>query len=152
MKPLWIRPFTILSANYNRTNYSLDLSSEPSLNLIYNTFHISKVESYMNHNSTLFPHRQLEKPGPVSRYRHEVERVIEYRKAPRTGVPQYKVRWLGYSLRDDQWINAKDIATGNLQDFWTKGSLENTFKRRRTNNGQPGKYQRDITLAMIQNE
>ena len=45
MEPLWIGPFTILSANYNRNNYSLDLSSDLSLNLIYHTFHISNVKA-----------------------------------------------------------------------------------------------------------
>jgi hypothetical protein len=152
MKPLWIGPFTILSANYNRNNYSLDLSTDPSLNLIYNTFHVSKLKAYVNNDSTLFPQRQLEKPGPVTENRYEVEKVLEYRRAPRTGVPQYKVRWLGYSVKDDQWVDAKHVSTGILQDFWTKGSLENTFKRRRTSHGRPGRYQRDETLAMIQNE
>ena len=88
MKPLWIGLFTILSANYNRNNCSLDLSSDPCLNLIYNTFHISKIKPYVNNNSTLVAQCQLEKPGPVSQDRYEVEKVIEYRKAPRTGVLQ----------------------------------------------------------------
>ena len=92
----------MLSANYNRNNYSLDILSGPNLNLIYNTFYISNVKPYVNNNSTLFLQRQLEKPGPVSQYRYEVKKVIEYRKAPRTCVPQYKFRWLGYSLEDDQ--------------------------------------------------
>ena len=152
MKPLWIRPFTFLSVNYNRNNYSLDLSSDQSLNLIYNTFHISKVKPCVNNNSNLFPQGELEQPGPVSQDWCEVENVIQYHKAPRTGVPSYKVRWFGYSLKDDQWIDAKDILFGILQDFWMQGSLENTFKRRCTNNGRPGKYQRDEKLAMIQNE
>ena len=152
MQPLWIGPFTMLSANYNCNNYSLDLSSDPSLNLIYNTFHISKIKTCVNNNSTLFPQRQLEKPGPVSQDRYEVEKVIEYRKAPRTGVLQYKVRWLGYSLEDDLCINTTDISTGILQDFWTKGRLENTFKRHTTNNRRPVRYHTDVTRAMIQNE
>ena len=92
MKPLWIGPFTILSANYNYNNYSLDLSSDSSLNLIYNTFHISKVKPYINNNSTLFLQHQLEQPEPVSQDRYEVEKVIEYCKAPQTSIPQYKVR------------------------------------------------------------
>ena len=66
MKPLWIGPFAILSANYNRNNYSLDLSSEPRPKLIYNTFHISQIKPYLNNNSIVFPQRQLKKPGPVS--------------------------------------------------------------------------------------
>ena len=152
MKPLWIGAFTMLSANYKRNNNSLDLSSDPSLNLILNTFHVSKVKPYINNNYTVLPQPQLEKPGPVSQVRYKVESVLEYRKAPRTGVPQYKVCWLRYSLEDDQSIDAKDISTRILQDFRAKGRLENTFKRRCTNNGQPGRYQRDETLAMIQNE
>ena len=53
MKCLCMEPFPILWANYNYNNYSLDLSSNPSLNHIYNTFHLSKVKPYMNNNSTL---------------------------------------------------------------------------------------------------
>ena len=66
MKPLGIGTFTILSANYESNTYSLDLSSDPSLNIICNTFHISQVKPYANNNSHLFPERQLAKPGPVS--------------------------------------------------------------------------------------
>ena len=89
MKPLCIGPITILSANYNCNNYSLYLLSDPSLYLIYITFHVSKVKAYVNNNSTMFPQCQLEKPGPVSQDIYEVEKVIEYRKAPQTAVPQY---------------------------------------------------------------
>ena len=111
MKPLWIGPLTILSANYNCNNDSLDLSSDPSLKLIYNTFHISKVNPFVNNNYTLFLPRQLDKPGPVSQDIYKVDKVIEYRKALRTGVLQYKVCCSEYSLEDDQWLDAKDIST-----------------------------------------
>ena len=102
MKPLWIGPFTLLSANYNCNNYSLDPSSNPSLNLMYNTFQVSKVKPYMINNYILFPQRQLEKPVPVSQDRCKVEKVTEYRKETKTGVQQYNVPWLGYSLVEDQ--------------------------------------------------
>ena len=102
MKNLWIGPFTILSANYKHNNYSLELSADPSLNLIYKTFHVSKVKPCVNNNSNVFPQLRLEKPEPVTQDRYEVEKVIEYCKAPRTLVPQCKVLWLGYSLEDDQ--------------------------------------------------
>ena len=91
IKLVWIGPLTILSATDNRNNYSLDLSSDPSLNLTYNTFHISKVKPCVNNNSILFLQRQIKKQWPVSQDRYEVEKVIEYYKAPRTGVQQYKV-------------------------------------------------------------
>ena len=111
MKPLWIGPFTILSENYNRNNYSLDLSSDPSLNLIYNTFHVGKINPYMNDKSILFTECQLEKSGPILQDRCEVEKVIANRKTPRPDIPQYKVPWLEYSLKDDQCSNPKDISS-----------------------------------------
>ena len=73
MKPLWIRPFTIQSANYNGNNYSLDLYTDPSLNLTYNTLYISKIKAYVNDNYTLFPQCELAKPAPVSKDRYEFE-------------------------------------------------------------------------------
>ena len=78
IKPLWIGPFTILLPNYNCHNYSLDLSTDLSLNLIYNTFHISKIKPYVNNIYILFPQRQQEKPGPVSQDSYEVDKAIEY--------------------------------------------------------------------------
>ena len=102
MKPLWIGLLTILSANYNCNNNSLDLSSDPSMNVIYNTFHVRKVKPYVHDNYTIFPQCDLEKLGPVSQDRYEVKKIIEYRTAPQTGIPQYKLHWLGYSLEDDQ--------------------------------------------------
>ena len=101
MKPLWIRPFTILSANNNRNNYSLYLSTDPSLNLIYKNFQISKVKPYIKNNDILFPQYQLVKPRDIFQDRYEVKKVMEYCKAPRTGIPQYKVHWSGYSLAND---------------------------------------------------
>ena len=59
-------PITILLANYKCNNYSLYLSRDPSLNVTYNNFHISKVNSFAYNNSTLFPQLEVEKPGPVS--------------------------------------------------------------------------------------
>ena len=128
MKSLWIGPFTILSANYNRNNYSLDLSSDLSPNLTYNVFHVSKIKAYTNNNSIIFPEFQLEKPGAVTQERYEVKRVIEYRKAPTTEIPQCNVRWFGYLVEDDQWTNAKDITVRILQDLCTKGSWKTLSK------------------------
>ena len=96
MNPPCIGPFTYLSANYNPNNYGLNLSMDPSANLIYNNFHISKCKPYMNNNSTLFPQYKLAKPGPLSQARYEVKKVIAYCKSLRTRLEQYKVRCFGY--------------------------------------------------------
>ena len=89
MKPLWIGLFTIPSANYNYNNYSLDLSTNLSVNLTCHNFHSSKIKSYINHNPTLFRQQQLVKPGRIAQGRYEVEKVIAYYKAPRTSTSQY---------------------------------------------------------------
>jgi len=48
--------------------------------------------------------------------------------ASKTEQQYHKVRWLGYSHNDDQWINAEYITIEILQGFWTKRSLADTFK------------------------
>ena len=94
----------------------------------------------MNYVCTMFLQHQLMKLGPVMQDTYKFEKVIEYHEASSTSVPEYKAHWLRYSLDDDQGMDAKDISIQILQDFWTKGNLENTFKRCRTNNGQLGIY------------
>ena len=147
-----IEPFPIPLANYNCNNYSLDHYTHLSLNLIYNICLITKVKPDVTYNSILFPLHQLARSGPVTQVRYEVEKVIEYCKIPRTGVPQCKLLWSGYSLVDDQGIYVKEIPTGILQECRTKGSLESTVKRGRTNNKRPGRYLQDQGLAIIQHK
>ena len=117
MKPIWIGLLTITTANYINNHYSLNLSTDPSQNVICNGFHICIIKAYMNNNSTLFPQCELAKTGPVTQDRYEVQKVLEYRKTLRTSIPQYKIYWFGYALADEPWINAADICTIILQDF-----------------------------------
>jgi len=44
LKHRWVRPFRIQHVNKKRNNYTLDLSMDIPLSLIYNTFHISKIK------------------------------------------------------------------------------------------------------------
>jgi hypothetical protein len=150
VKPRWIGPFPVIRADYQRNNYQLNLSSQQDLSLIHNIFHISKLKPYVKNNDSQFPQRELIKPGPVEEDRYEIEKVLEFRTAPRTGKPQYKVRWLGYGITDDQWIDAQHITTEILQDFWTKGSLADTFKLRRSNRKGPRNH--DDTKEIMQQE
>ena len=101
IKPVWIGLFTILSANYYPNNYSLDLSIDPGMSFVLNAFHVSKVKPYINNNATIFTQLQLGKQAPSSQDSYKIEKVIEYQKAPRTGIPPYKVQWLRYSFVDD---------------------------------------------------
>jgi len=92
LKPRWVGPFRIQHVNKKRNNYTLDLSTDSRLSLIHNTFHISKIKPYVENDSTNFPGRHDEQPGEVTEGRWEVERVLEFRTAPRTGKSQYLVR------------------------------------------------------------
>ena len=89
MKSPWIGLFTILSANYRRNNYRLNLHSDPCLILIYYTFYIGNIKPHVNTNYTVFPEQQLAKPEPVSEERYELEKIIEYYKEPKSSIPQY---------------------------------------------------------------
>jgi len=46
---------------------------------------MSKLKPYLKNNDNKFPLRGLSKPGPVEDDRYEVEKVLEYLTAPRTG-------------------------------------------------------------------
>jgi len=61
------------------------------LSLIHNTFHISKIKPHVENYSTNFPGRHKEQHGEVTEGRWEVEQVLEFRTAPRTGKSQYLV-------------------------------------------------------------
>jgi len=150
LKPRCLGSFPVSSTDYQCKNCGLDLTSKPELSLIYNTFHISNLKPDLQNNDNKFPLSGLSKPRPVEDDRYEVEKVLEYCTAPGTGQPQYKVRWLGYSYNDDQWINADHVNTEILQDFWTKGSPADTFKQRRK--GHKGFKTRHETRALMQNE
>ena len=65
-KLLWIELFTILFANYKSNNNSLYLSINWSLNLIYYTFEMSKIKSYINNDCTVLEQYQLGKPALVT--------------------------------------------------------------------------------------
>jgi len=88
LKLRWVGPFCIQHVNRKRNNYTLDLSPDSRLSLIYNTFHISKIKPLVEIDSTKFPGRHEEQPGEVTGSRWEVERVLEFRTAPRTSKSQ----------------------------------------------------------------
>ena len=117
MIPLWIALFTILSVKYNSNTYRLDFATDLSLNLIYHTFHLSKIKSYVKNNYILFVPDHLAKPKPVSQDSQEVEKVKEYCWAARSKVSQCKVCWLVHSLEHNQWIKVKEISNGILQEL-----------------------------------
>jgi len=151
-KPRWVGPFRIQHVNRKRNNYTVDLSTDSRLSFIHNTFHISKIKPYVENDSTNFPGRHGEQPGEVTEGRWEVERVLEFRTAPRTGKSQYLVRWKGYGSDDDEWINFEDISLEIVQDFWTSGNYSNTFKQRRSSKKNKKSHTRETPKSIVQTE
>jgi len=82
----------------------------------------------------------------------EVARVLEFRKAPRTGKSQYLVSWTGYGSDDDEWINFEDISLEIVQDFWTSGNYSNTFKQRRSSKENKKRHTRETPKSIVQTE
>ena len=148
MKPLCIEYFTILSAHYNYNNYSLDLSTAPTLNVIYNTFYTTKIKPNVNNNSILFWQHHVAKPGPAMPDKCKIKKVIAYCVAPKTKVLQCKVHWLAHSPEDHQSINAKCISSRILRNFGRQGSVENRSKICILNNSWLNRRRRDKMLLV----
>jgi len=149
LKPRWVGPFHIQYGNKKRNNYTLDLSTDSRLSLIHNSFHISNIKPYVEIDATNFPVRHEEQLGEVSEGIWEVERVLEFPTAPRTGKSQYLVCGKAYSSDDDDWINFQDISLKILQDFWTRGNYSNTFKQRRSLKKNKKRHTRETQKSLV---
>jgi len=156
LSPKWIGPFKVTKELTFTQNVELDLSENPDLSNISTVFHTSLIKPYFT-NPIKFTGREKTKLGPVDEKenRYEVERVMEYRSQPGTGLPQYKVRWKGYDYHQDEWVNDKDIDHSLKKDFWLNGNKGTTYSKRPVNKKmwQNGKGKsREETLKMIATE
>ena len=55
-------PYTILAKHAECSTYTLDLPNQPE---IFNVFHSSQLEPYVENDLELFPSRTLAEPAPV---------------------------------------------------------------------------------------
>jgi len=156
LSPKWIGPFKVTKELTFTQNVKLDLSENPDLSNISPVFHTSFIKPYFP-NPIKFTGREKTKLGPVDEKenRYEVERVMEYKSQPGTGLPQYKVRWKGYDYHQDEWVNDKDIDHLLKKKFWLNVNKGTTYSKRRVNKKmwQNGKGKsREETLRMIATE
>jgi len=135
----WIGPVKILQANNQRQTYTLDLSDYSELSRIIPVFHTSLLKLYLPNNDNKFPSRKLDLPGPVSKGRWEVEKVVEFRTQLKTGKRQYKVRWKGYDESKDQWVYVEDIDKSLVERYWKEEDQLATFRRRDRKRDRTGK-------------
>ena len=81
-----------------------------------------------------------------------MENVLEFRRQPKTGKPQYKVQWKGWPTKSNQWCFPADIDEDLSQQSWLHGSKTAHYNRRNTN--ESPHYSKSIqeTLDMINKE
>ena len=111
--PRWDGPYTITKSHPESSSYTLD-NNNPY------PYYASELKPYHENDATLFPNRELPKPGPVltpeGNKEHIIERILDTRKRGR-GY-QYLVRWIGFGHEDDEWIPRKDLEDCEALDRW----------------------------------
>ena len=99
-KPRWLCLFPIKQVNYQRSNYTLDVSSNFDLRYMHNTFHIGLLKPYRENNQQVFTEHYYAEPGPVKDGRYEVEKAVTFRFSHPARDPFYQIRWKGYLTSD----------------------------------------------------
>ena len=92
---------------------------------IYNVFHVSLLEPYRRR-----PSEELKEIAPKivnSEEQQEVEKILAYKTIQRGGITRYKylVRWLGFTLADDQQVAEEDFGDPNfLEEYYQEHPRE----------------------------
>ena len=133
LSPKCTGPFKVLKYNPPNQNVTLDFSDFPDLSNITNKFHTSLLKHYIPNDDIYFSERKLNRPGPVTEDRQEVQKVLEFRRQRKTGKPQYKVQCKGWPTEYNQWLFTADIDENLIEQFWLHGSKTATHKRRMYN-------------------
>jgi hypothetical protein len=117
--PRFDGPFEVIKAFPDSSTYMLRL---PEHTKIHRTFHASLLHSFVNNDTSLFPSRALEKPGPVVTVDGEIEYFIEkiLDECTRGRGKQFLVRWLGYSTDADLWLPRRELADTEAYTDWIK--------------------------------
>ena len=152
LSPKCTGPFKVLKYNPQNQNVTLDFSEFADLSNISNKFHTSLLKPFTPNDNIHFTERKLNTPGPVEEDRWEVEKVLEFRRQPKTDKQQYKVQWKGWTTRYNQWLFTADIDEDLIQQFWIHGSMAATYKRRKTKKSSHHRKSRQQTLNMINKE
>lgn len=107
----------VLAAYPESSIYTIDMPNAP---LTYTTFHASELRPYFENDSSLFPSRELARPGPVVTADGEeewlVEAIIDERVRGRG--KQYLVQFAGYGPDHNRWLPRRDLLENEALDKW----------------------------------
>ena len=138
--------------NYQRNNYTLNLSSNPDLHYMHKTFDIGLLNPYRENPCCTFPQHDYRVPGPVKYNRLHLEEAINFRFSHAAREPLYQIRWKGYLRSQDQRIHSDEIDADVKFRISQEADLKPTFQRRRCHRGRPGPSKSSETNSVIQAE
>ncbi len=95
-------PYIVIHANPSLSSYTIEMPNSPN---IFPTFHASELKHFFDNDSSLFPLREHQAPGPVVTNNgikeFHIDKIIDQWRRGRCF--QYLVHWTGYRLKHDRW-------------------------------------------------
>lgn len=115
--PCFDGKYLVLAAYPESSIYMIDMPNAP---LTYTTFHTSELRPYFKNDSSLFPSRELARPGPVVTADGEEEWLVEaiIDEHVRGWGKQYLVQFAGYSPDHNRWLLRRDLLENEALDKW----------------------------------
>jgi hypothetical protein len=122
MRNSWTGPFRIIKKTSEVNRVIEHVNRKDGSKTI--TVHVSQLKPFTEP-------REKSESTPEDHY--EVQEIVGERE--RNGKVEYRVRWAGYTKRDDHWIKEDDLASPELLRRWRERPIE---KRREEKGKQSG--------------
>ena len=110
-------PYTVTHTFPERSEYTLKLPNNPNT---FPGFHANLLKRFIPNDPSLFPDRELSRPGPVITEdgieEWFVDKIVDARRRGR-GV-QYLVRYEGYGKEHDEWRPGAEMTDTDALERW----------------------------------
>ena len=115
--PRRLRPFRIIMAEPDTSNYKLELP--PEYSSIHPNFHAKLLEPFIENDAEQFPLREPPRPPPLipEDEQYEVEAILDHKDIGRRRKRKYLVHWVGYGQEEDSWVAEDDIHEDLVADY-----------------------------------